>query len=135
MLFFIAGDAADPSSVLNNGTVSFVDTGSAKLLVTCARNQGIPMRKEPSILRCSCRCGSVRQGHVLAIHEESIIDCGDDRLDLATLHLTNLEELQSIGKGMQPRIRLSQRRELYGHPAFCGCRKLRSELNRSLLQI
>jgi hypothetical protein len=36
MLLFIAGNGADPSSVTNNGTVSFVDTGSAKLLVTCA---------------------------------------------------------------------------------------------------
>jgi hypothetical protein len=98
LLLFIKGDGRDPSSVTNNGTVSFVDTGGSQLLVTCAHVvSGFRKKKTADPSFTMAVSGSTGQG-VLTIKEEWLVDCGDDKLDLAVFRLPNPLHIQAIGK-------------------------------------
>jgi hypothetical protein len=84
MLLFVRGDGTDPSDVMNNGTISFVDTGSAQLLVTCAHVVTEFRQKRTHTPSLTMAVSGSNQRGVLPISDEWLCGTG-----IMNYHLTS----------------------------------------------
>lgn len=98
----LKGDAATPQSVTNNGTVSFVDTGKTQLLVTCAHVIESYKEKKQSDPSMILSVGLPWVKSALTIRDEWIIECGNKKLDLATIQLPRADVIEEMGKRYFP---------------------------------
>src|SRR5437868_5424455 len=98
MLLLLPSRQSKPEDVICNGTVSFVDTGSAKLLVTCGhvidRFNEIREENPEAILAITGNSGT----RPVVITDAEIIDNGGKQLDLATLRLPDPDRITWVGK-------------------------------------
>jgi hypothetical protein len=90
-IFFMPSITSLPTNITANGTVALIDTGSRKILVTCAHVwfEFLKFRQENNgaILSMKFRYG---RGALTGILDAALIDC-DEQLDLAVF-ATNLPE-------------------------------------------
>lgn len=97
-MVFFAEDLKHPKSVINNGTMSFIDTGKEKIMVTCAHvyHEYKQKKKDSSELYLGLAGRSGTQP--LNISNAEIIDIGRPKdIDLVTMHLPKHLNLSSIG--------------------------------------
>lgn len=90
-------DGSNPDSIINNGTISFVDTGKRQILVTCAHvyEKFLSLKKDRKvILGLAGGCGR----RPLNITEASVIDIERKYIDLAILELPLSCNLKSIDR-------------------------------------
>lgn len=82
-IFFMPSRTASPASITANGTVALIDTGTRKILVTCAHVwfEFLKFREEnnDAILSMKFRYG---RGPLTGLLDAALIDCDED-LDLA----------------------------------------------------
>lgn len=98
MLFFAPHDQITPTTIRSNGTVAFVDTGSAKLIVT---NDHVfrrfkELKQEDPRLRMFVT-GSTAN-HIIQLSEDYLVERGGQMVDLAVFCLPNPSQVQDIGK-------------------------------------
>lgn len=100
-LLFISGDGSSASQVTNNGTVSFVDTGTKRLVVTCAHIiERFKQRKkhDPKLWMALGLPRSAR-GPTVQLRRELMIECGkENTIDLATFSLQEPDVIVEFGK-------------------------------------
>jgi hypothetical protein len=90
-VFFMPSVTSLPTNILANGTVALVDTGSRRILVTCAHVwlEFLKFREQNAGAMLSIKFQYGR-GALTGILDAALIDC-DEQLDLAVL-ATNLPE-------------------------------------------
>ncbi len=90
-IFFMPNTTSSPTGIAANGTVALIDTGSRKILVTCAHvwSEFLMFRKENKGAMLSMKFGYGR-GPLTGILDAALID-SDEQLDLAVF-ATNLSE-------------------------------------------
>lgn len=97
-LVFVRGRSGDPSSVITNGTVSFIDTGKARIIVTCAHVIET-FRKMKSVDQDYRMVITGGKKKVLEIDEKQLIECGDpSEIDFATFQLQDPSAVEALGK-------------------------------------
>jgi len=101
MLFF-APDNPEPSSVRFNGTASFVDTGTAKIVVTNGHvyKRFMELKEEEPSLKMFIS-GAVKD-QVLELREEHLLDYGKNAVDLAIFSFSEPDQLRDLGKQYFP---------------------------------
>jgi hypothetical protein len=98
MLFFAPYDHLTPQTIRFNGTVTFVNTGNAKIVVT---NAHVYRRfRELKVEEASLRMFITRsvQDQLLELREEYLIADGGRTVDLAVFSFPNPDQVDSIGK-------------------------------------
>jgi hypothetical protein len=99
ILLFISGEGTHPSQVTNNGTASFIDTGSRKLIVTCSHVVDEFRKKkneDPNLWIGIGFAGAANK--VIHLPEQSLIDSGGRRVDLATFPAPATGIIEELGK-------------------------------------
>jgi hypothetical protein len=98
MLFFAPADNLSPTTVRFNGTASFVDTGSAKVVVTCAHvlRRFRELRLEEPELDMFITGSSTN--HVLRLEETYLVSDGGKSVDLAVFKFPNPDQVLDLGK-------------------------------------
>lgn len=98
MLLLLPSRDAGPGDVICNGTASFVDTGSEKLLVTCGHvmDEFNKLRANNSHAVLAVASGS--GARPLIVSGVEVVANGGERLDLAVLRLPNPDRITGNGK-------------------------------------
>jgi hypothetical protein len=98
MLLFLPSRKAQPKDVFYNGTVSFIDTGTEKLLITCGHviDQFNELREAnpDTILAITGNDGT----QPVIVSDAEVIDNGGKQLDLAVLRLPDPDRITWGGK-------------------------------------
>lgn len=101
MLITLPSRNAGPEAIINSATVSFVNTGDAKLLVTCdhvvADFESLRSANSDAVVAIA----GGQQKHPICIGDYTIVD-RDAGLDLATLKLPDETRIQQIQKNYFP---------------------------------
>ncbi len=89
---------AQPKDVLYNGTASFIDTGTEKLLVTCGhvidRYQQLKATSPEAVLAITGNSGT----QPVVVSDAQVIDNGGTQMDLATMRLPDPDRITWGGK-------------------------------------
>ncbi|HEV2395806.1 MAG TPA: hypothetical protein VGS27_02540 [Candidatus Sulfotelmatobacter sp.] len=101
MLFF-APDNPEPTSIRFNGTASFVNTGTAKVIVTNGHvyKRFVELKQQEPSLKMFIT-GSVTN-QLLELKEEYLVDYGKNAVDLAVFSFSKPDQLQHLGKQYFP---------------------------------
>jgi len=88
---------AGPEETITNGTVSFVDTGEEKILITCSHVYAEFISYRSTNPDAIIAIGG--NGHLaIDISDSILIDDGGSEFDVATLKLVNPDDVAQIGK-------------------------------------
>lgn len=102
MLILLPSRQGRPEDVISNGTASFVDTGAAKLLVTCGHVMDefnrIKVDNPNAVLAVTGNSGT----QPVVVSDAQVIDSGGKQLDLATLRLSDPDRITRCGKRYFP---------------------------------
>lgn len=98
MLFFAPEHQVTPKTVRFNATVSFVNTGNRKIIVTNAHVYTSFKRLQADESSLRMFITGADRNTILELREEYLTGCGDDTIDLAVFALPNPIELEGIGK-------------------------------------
>jgi hypothetical protein len=101
MLLF-APDSPEPDSVRFNGTASFADTGTAKIIITNGHvyKRFMELKQQEPLLKMFLT-GSV-PNQLLELREDYLVDYGKSAVDLAVFSFPMPEQLQDMGKRYFP---------------------------------
>lgn len=98
MLILLPSRRAQPKDVLYNGTASFIDTGTSKLLVTCGhvvdRYHELKRENPETVLAVTGNSGT----QPVIVSDAEVIDNGGRQLDLAVLRLPDPDRITWGGK-------------------------------------
>jgi hypothetical protein len=104
VLLFVSGDGSRPAQVTNNATASFINTGTKKLVVTCAHvveEFRAKRQADPTLWMALGFPGPANK--VVVVPEEQLIECGRrETVDLASFSLREPDVITEFGKQYFP---------------------------------
>ncbi|MGC9258686.1 MAG: hypothetical protein ACP5I8_01220 [Phycisphaerae bacterium] len=98
MLLLLPSSGAPPSDVICNGTASFIDTGTAKLLVTCGHVIDRFNELREANPHAVLAVGAGNGVPPVIVSDAHLVENGGTRLDLAVLRLPDPERITGSGK-------------------------------------
>ncbi|MFA5337432.1 MAG: hypothetical protein WC330_03765 [Candidatus Omnitrophota bacterium] len=90
-LYFLAHRGADATQIKNNGTVSFINTGHRRLLVTAYHVWDAYLTKKEQNRELILAMGSGNASPTILLEGVRLIDGDSDRLDIAVLTFENID--------------------------------------------